>query len=91
MRFRLPIVLLVLSLAWPKPLYSQAIRVAVIPLTFYSKEDLSNLRKPVMDSSQCLPLKYSKQFQHGHVKGLMTLELVGLAPTLEVGLSSMEA
>ena len=49
MRFRLLFVLLILSLIWPRPLYSQAIRVAVIPLTFYSKEDLSRLRKPVMD------------------------------------------
>ncbi len=49
MRFRLLFVLLVMSLTWPRPLYSQAIRVAVIPLTFYSREDLSNLRKPVME------------------------------------------
>ncbi len=48
-RLRVLLVLLVLSLAWPRPLYSEAVRVAVIPLTFYSKEDLNNLRKPVMD------------------------------------------
>ncbi len=49
MRFRLLFILLILSLAWPGPLYSQAVRIAVIPLILYSKEDLSNLRKPIMD------------------------------------------
>ena len=49
MKFRLLFVLLGLSLVWPQPLYSRAIRLAVIPLTFYSEEDLTHLRKPLMD------------------------------------------
>ena len=49
MKSRLLFVLLVLSLTWPQPLYSRAIRLAVIPLTFYSEEDLTHLRKPLMD------------------------------------------
>ena len=49
MKFRLLFVLLGLSLFWPQPLYSRAIRLAIIPLTFYSEEDLTHLRKPLMD------------------------------------------
>lgn len=49
MKFRLLFVLLGLSLVWPQPLYSRAIRLTVIPLTFYSEEDLTHLRKPLMD------------------------------------------
>ncbi len=49
MKFRLLFVLLVLSLTWPQPLYSRTIRLAIIPLTFYSEEDLTHLRKPLMD------------------------------------------
>ena len=49
MKFRLLFVLLGLSLVWPQPLYSRAIRLAVIPLTFYSTDDLTHLRKPLMD------------------------------------------
>ncbi len=46
---RLLFVLLVLSLTWPQPLYSRTIRLAIIPLSFYSEEDLTHLRKPLMD------------------------------------------
>ncbi|MEE9531915.1 MAG: outer membrane protein assembly factor BamA, partial [Syntrophobacteria bacterium] len=49
MKFRLLFVLLVLSLTWPQPLYSRTIRLAIIPLSFYSEEDLTHLRKPLMD------------------------------------------
>ena len=49
MKFRLLCVLLVLSLTWPQPLYSRTIRLAIIPLSFYSEEDLTHLRKPLMD------------------------------------------
>ena len=49
MKFRLLFVLLGLSLLWTQPLYSRAIRLAVIPLTLYSEEDLTHLRKPLMD------------------------------------------
>ena len=49
MKFRLLFVLLGLSLVWPQSLHSRAIRLAVIPLTFYSEEDLTHLRKPLMD------------------------------------------
>jgi len=48
-KFRLLFVLLVLSLTWPQPLYSRTIRLAIIPLSFYSEEDLTHLRKPLMD------------------------------------------
>jgi outer membrane protein insertion porin family len=48
-KFRLLFVLVGLSLVWPQPLYSRAIRLAIIPLTFYSEEDLTHLRKPLMD------------------------------------------
>jgi len=48
-KFRLLFVLLGLSLVWTQPLYSRAIRLAIIPLTFYSEEDLTHLRKPLMD------------------------------------------
>ena len=49
MKFRLLFVLLGLSLLWPQPIYTRAIRLAVIPLTFYSEEDLTHLGKPLMD------------------------------------------
>ncbi len=49
MKFRLLFVLLVLSLTWPQPLYSRTIRLAIIPLSFYSEEDLTHLRKPLTD------------------------------------------
>ncbi|UCG13748.1 MAG: outer membrane protein assembly factor BamA [Deltaproteobacteria bacterium] len=48
MKFRLLLILL-MFLSWPGPLYSQTTRVAVIPLTIYSEEDLSALSKPLMD------------------------------------------
>jgi outer membrane protein insertion porin family len=48
-KFRLLFVLLVLALTWPQPLYSRTIRLAIIPLSFYSEEDLTHLRKPLMD------------------------------------------
>ena len=48
MRIRLLIILLVLSLCWPRPIHSRTVRVAIIPLTFHSEEDLSNLNKPLM-------------------------------------------
>jgi len=48
-KFRLLFVLLGLSLLWPQPIYTRAIRLAVIPLTFYSEEDLTHLGKPLMD------------------------------------------
>jgi outer membrane protein insertion porin family len=48
-KFRLLFVLLGLSLLWTQPLYSRAIRLAVIPLALYSEEDLTHLRKPLMD------------------------------------------
>ncbi|MEJ2363635.1 MAG: outer membrane protein assembly factor BamA, partial [Deltaproteobacteria bacterium] len=49
MKFRLLFVLLGLSLVWPQLVYSRAIRLAIIPLTFHSEEDLNHLRKPLMD------------------------------------------
>jgi hypothetical protein len=49
---RLLFVLLVLSLTWPQPLYSRTIRLAIIPLSFYSEEDLTHLRKPLMEWKQ---------------------------------------
>ena len=49
MKCRLLFVLLVLSLTWPQPLYSRTIRLAIIPLSFYSQEDLTHLRKPLMN------------------------------------------
>jgi outer membrane protein insertion porin family len=48
-KFRLLFVLLGLSLVWPQLVYSRAIRLAIIPLTFHSEEDLNHLRKPLMD------------------------------------------
>jgi outer membrane protein insertion porin family len=46
-KFRLPFVLLVLSLIWPQPLFSGTNRLAIIPFIFYSQEDLTHLRKPL--------------------------------------------
>lgn len=40
--------LLCCSLIRPYPLQAQGIRIAIIPLTFHSKEDLSGLREPLM-------------------------------------------
>jgi len=67
---RLLFVLFVLSLTWPRLLYSQTIRVAIIPLTFYSQEDLDNLRKPVMD----MLVKNLKQEGFQPIPGLRVYE-----------------
>ena len=73
MRFRLLFVLLVLSLTWPRPLYSQTVRIAVIPLTFYSKEDLSHLRKPVTDM-------LLKGLRQQGLQAVIPLDLIGEVP-----------
>ncbi|MFP3870763.1 MAG: outer membrane protein assembly factor BamA [Syntrophobacteria bacterium] len=48
MKFQLVVVLVILSLICPWPLYGSSFRLAIIPLDFHTEEDLSSLRPSLM-------------------------------------------